>query len=243
MNKRKNPKADLEQRRMVFFVFGFALTLAATLMAVQYTTVETQRLTASTSHLLDIDVMSEVALVSFPKTPTKPIVTQPISKEFELVKELPQVEPGIEPVEPRFPDLELPFEFGGEGEGEGDGEVIDDVIHMRVEIMPHFASCENVVNPEIQEECTNQEIIRKISKTAKYPSHLRGTNIQGTVYLSFVVNKSGKVTNVKVERGVHKALDKEAVKAVESLPDFEPGIQQGKPAKVIYNIPVRFVLQ
>ncbi|MGB0423549.1 MAG: energy transducer TonB, partial [Flavobacteriales bacterium] len=213
------------------------------LMAVQYTTVETQRLTASTSHFLDEDMMSEVALVSFPKTPTKPIVTQPISKEFELVKELPQVEPGIEPVEPRFPDLELPFEFGGEGEGEGDGEVIDDVIHMRVEIMPHFASCENVVNPEIQEECTNQEIIRKISKTAKYPSHLRGTNIQGTVYLSFVVNKSGKVTNVKVERGVHKALDKEAVKAVESLPDFEPGIQQGKPAKVIYNIPVRFVLQ
>lgn len=228
---------------MIFFVFGFALTLAATLMAVQYTTIESERLTASTSHFNDDDIIHEVALVSFPTKPTKPVVNQTITDVFKIVDKLPPVDPGIEPVEPIFPDISDPFEFGGEGEGEGEGAVIDDVEHMRVEIMPHFTSCLDVVNPEIQEECTNQEIIRKISKTAKYPSHLRGTNIQGTVYLSFVVDKKGKVTNVKVQRGVHKALDNEAVRAVEALPDFEPGMQQGKPAKVIYNIPVRFVLQ
>lgn len=245
MNKRKNPKADLEQRRMVFFVFGFALTLAATLMAVQYTTFESERLTASTSHFIDEDLMTEVALVSFPTTPEKPMVQQTITEVFKIVDKLPPVDPGIEPVEPVFPDITLPFDLGGgEGEGEGEGEGdIDETIHMRVEIMPHFDQCEDVVNPAEQEQCTNMEIIRSISKTAKYPRQLRGTGIEGTVYLSFVVNKKGKVSDVKVERGVHKTLDKEAVRAVEALPDFIPGIQQGKPAKVIYNIPVRFKLQ
>ena len=244
MNKRKIPKADLEQRRMVFFVFGFALTLSATLMAVQYTTFESERLTASTSHFIDEDLMTEVALVSFPKATEKPMVQQSITEVFKIVDELPPIDPSIEPVEPVFLDITLPFDLGrGEGDGDGDDGYIDETIHMRVEIMPHFDQCEDVVNPAQQEQCTNMEIIRSISKTAKYPRQLRGTGIEGTVYLSFVVNKKGKVSDVKVERGVHKTLDKEAVRAVEALPDFIPGIQQGKPAKVIYNIPVRFKLQ
>jgi len=213
-------------------------------MAVQYTTFESERLTASTSHFIDEDLMTEVALVSFPKATEKPMVQQSITEVFKIVDELPPIDPSIEPVEPVFPDITLPFDLGrGEGYGDGDDGYIDETIHMRVEIMPHFDQCEDVVNPVQQEQCTNVEIIRSISKTAKYPRQLRGTGIEGTVYLSFVVNKKGKVSDVKVERGVHKTLDKEAVRAVEALPDFIPGIQQGKPAKVIYNIPVRFKLQ
>ena len=60
--------------------------------------------------------------------------------------------------------------------------------------------------------------------------------------MSFVVDKSGKVTSVKVLRGVDKYLDAEAVRVVQSMPKFKPGKQRGKPVKVQYNVPISFKL-
>ena len=60
--------------------------------------------------------------------------------------------------------------------------------------------------------------------------------------MSFVVDKTGKVTNVKILRGVDKYLDAEAVRVVSSLPKFSPGKQRGKSVKVQYNVPISFKL-
>ena len=60
--------------------------------------------------------------------------------------------------------------------------------------------------------------------------------------MSFVVDKTGKVSNVKVLRGVDKYLDAEAIRVVSSLPKFKPGKQRGKPVKVQYNVPISFKL-
>ena len=67
--------------------------------------------------------------------------------------------------------------------------------------------------------------------------------IQGRVRISFVVEKDGRVTNVKVIGSVDPLLDREAVRVVQSSPRWEPGKQRGKPARVGYNIPVVFYLQ
>ena len=67
--------------------------------------------------------------------------------------------------------------------------------------------------------------------------------ILGRVYVSFVVNSKGKIENVKVARGVDPSLDKEAVRVVESMPEWKPGKQGNKAVKVSFTIPVNFVLQ
>jgi protein TonB len=63
------------------------------------------------------------------------------------------------------------------------------------------------------------------------------------VYVYFEVSKEGKVENIQVRRGVDKRLDDEAVRAVKSLPLFEPGKQQGRNVRVQYTIPVKFTIK
>lgn len=62
------------------------------------------------------------------------------------------------------------------------------------------------------------------------------------MYISFIVDKTGSVTNVKVVRGVNKNLDVEAVRVIKSLPKYKPGKQRGKPARVMFTVPVNFTL-
>lgn len=244
MEKRKNDHADLEKRRGLFFVFGIALALSSTLMAIQHTTVETDRLTASLSPFEDLDVMVEPALVSIPKRPEAPkIQARQIVQQFKIVDKLPEVPDGEKQ---ELPDLDFDTdwsEFSGDGDDFDDTPTFEDKDWMRVEIMPHFQNCIDVLDRKHQEECTNMEIIRIVAKNAHYPSHLRDAGIQGTVYVSFVIDRKGEVTDVKVQRGVHKGLDKEAVKAVKSLPTFIPGEQQGKKQRVVYNLPVTFKIK
>jgi len=62
------------------------------------------------------------------------------------------------------------------------------------------------------------------------------------VYVSFIVDKLGSVTNVKVVRGVEKNLDAEAIRLVKSLPKYKPGTQRGKAVRVMFTIPINFTL-
>lgn len=76
-----------------------------------------------------------------------------------------------------------------------------------------------------------------------YPAAAAEEGASGKVQVQFIVSKSGKVTNVKVVRGKHPALDKEAVRVVSSMPDWTPGRQNGQPVNVTYILPVNFTLK
>ena len=66
--------------------------------------------------------------------------------------------------------------------------------------------------------------------------------IQGRVIVSFIVEKDGSLTDIKVEKSIDPLFDKEAVRVVKSMPKWKPGMYRGKPARVIYCIPIRFRL-
>jgi periplasmic protein TonB len=82
---------------------------------------------------------------------------------------------------------------------------------------------------------------RYIELTVIYPLQAIKQKLNGVVIVSFDVNRQGTVDNIKVERGVHPMLDKEAIKAVESMPRWKPGVRHGKPVIVKFVIPVRFM--
>jgi len=105
----------------------------------------------------------------------------------------------------------------------------DDEFFMVVENMPEFPG-------------GDLGLMKYIQKNVKYPPIAKQYNITGKVYVSFIVEKSGYVSNVKVVRGVDKNLDAEAVRVVNSLPQYKPGKQRGKPARVMFTIPINFTL-
>jgi TonB family protein len=84
---------------------------------------------------------------------------------------------------------------------------------------------------------------RFIANTIKYPVAAQKEGIQGRVYVTFVVNKQGNVTNAKIARGVDPLLDSEALRVVNSLPAWKPGTQRGVPVNVNYTVPIAFALQ
>ena len=85
-------------------------------------------------------------------------------------------------------------------------------------------------------------LMKYIKKNIKYPKIAKDYNITGKVYVSFIVDKTGSVTNVKVVRGVDKNLDAEAVRVIKSLPKYKPGKQRGKAVRVMFTIPIKFKL-
>lgn len=82
-----------------------------------------------------------------------------------------------------------------------------------------------------------------ISQRVKYPEQAKKEGITGLVMVSFVVNKTGKVTDVAIERSAYPLLDAEAVRVVREMPDWKPGSQRGKPVDVKMTVPVKFSLK
>ena len=86
-------------------------------------------------------------------------------------------------------------------------------------------------------------LMKYLQSHINYPPMAAENNVQGRVVVQFVVDKSGKVGEVKVVRSVDKDLDKEAVRVCKSLPKFTPGRQNGQAVSVWYTLPVTFKLQ
>jgi len=76
----------------------------------------------------------------------------------------------------------------------------------------------------------------------KYPEEAKKNGVQGKVFVSFVVDEQGKVTNAKIERGVEASLDKESLRVVNGLKTWKPGKEKGKAVKVAFTIPINYAL-
>jgi TonB family protein len=81
-----------------------------------------------------------------------------------------------------------------------------------------------------------------LATNMKYPKAARDNNVQGRVIITFVVEKDGSLSNMKVVRGIGSGCDEEAVRVLSISPAWKPGIQNGKPVKVQYSVPISFTL-
>jgi protein TonB len=221
MEPKKNPKFDLEKKRGLFMQIGLAVSLLIVLGAFEYRTYE-----KSASSLGDItleaDWEEEIENTFREKKPPPP--PPPPPEVIEIVEN----EEEIEEVEIEDTESDEDTEIVEE-------EEVTDEVFIIAEDMPLFKGCSD-------DECTQLEIFKHIAKNTKYPAIAKENNITGKVYVQFVVDKSGAVSNVNVIRGVDKYLDAEALRVVKSLPKFTPGRQRGKPVKVQYNVPITFRL-
>ena len=82
-----------------------------------------------------------------------------------------------------------------------------------------------------------------LGKNIRYPAIAKENNVQGKVFLSFVVERDGTLTDLKVVRGIGSGCDDEAMRVLRNSPKWKPGIQNGRPVRVSYTIPISFALQ
>ena len=105
----------------------------------------------------------------------------------------------------------------------------NDSVYQIVEEMPQFPGGE-------------QAMMKYIAENVKYPEDAKEKNQSGRVFLSFVVEKDGRVDDVKVLKSVCESVDNEAVRVVKAMPNWKPGKQKGKPVRVSYCLPITFKL-
>jgi periplasmic protein TonB len=106
-----------------------------------------------------------------------------------------------------------------------------DTIYMFTEVMPEFPG-------------GMSKLFQMIGSTLKYPNFAKDNDIAGKVYMSFVITKEGNVTNIKIVKGVHASLDKEAMRVVKLIPNnWTPGRVNGSPVNGNFLLPINFALR
>jgi TonB family C-terminal domain len=88
----------------------------------------------------------------------------------------------------------------------------------------------------------DEKLMQFISQNINYPKDAQEAGVQGRVILSYVVNKDGSVSDIKVARSIHPSLDAEAIRVIKSMPEWTPGKQRGETVRVKYTIPITFSL-
>ena len=122
-------------------------------------------------------------------------------------------------------DIELPTEGDGKDEVEAPQQIF-----TIVEQMPEFPGGE-------------EKLFEYLGKNIKYPSMARENGITGTVYVTFVVEGNGEISDVKKLRGIGGGCDEEAMRVVKAMPSWKAGKQNGKSVRVQYNLPIKFTLR
>ncbi|MDP4281678.1 MAG: energy transducer TonB [Bacteroidota bacterium] len=85
--------------------------------------------------------------------------------------------------------------------------------------------------------------IRFLQENIKYPEEAKELGVQGKVFVTFVVEVDGSISDVRVLRGIGSGCDEEAIRVVKSMPKWVPGKQRGVPVRVQFNLPIKFTLQ
>lgn len=224
MDAKKSKRANLENKRSLFFNIGLIVSLGLALIAFEWKSEDSKNLyrdygSGSTDNL----ILPPVTFVNEPIVPPPPrplsLAQLVISKDFNLPDDGP--------------------DFASSDYTKGYVVDINSVkpIEEDDETIPFYAMADK---PEFTGGMLALQ--KFIAQNVNYPIICVENGIQGMVVIAFVIDKAGEVTDVTILRGVDKNLDAEAMRVIKLLPDWKPGKQNGKPVKVSYQIPVRFSL-
>ena len=234
MQPKKNPKADLNKNRNLYFVIGLTFVTFITWQAIESKTYEKtfdyEALNVEDDDDEDIPITEQI------KTPPPPPPPPPAPEVIEVVEDEEEVEETVIEstetdqdeiiieeieVEDEFEDIDVPF------------AVIEDV--------PIFPGCESVAKSQ-RRACFQEQMNKHIRKNFRYLDIAQEMGIQGRVYVNFIIAKDGSITNIRM-RGPDKNLENEAARIIGRLPKMTPGKQRGRAVRVPFSIPITFRLQ
>ncbi len=227
MEIKKSPKADLEGKKGILFEVGLALALAILLFAFEWksSTEEISQFQTVAEEQIEDEIIPITQQMV--KPPPPPPAAPKLSDLLNIVEDESSIdeELEIEDADDESDNTEIQdISDFGDYDGEDTGE---ENIFMVVEDMPQFPG---------------GNVTKWIAKNVKYPQLAQENGIQGKVFIKFVIEKDGSITDVQVSRGVDASLDREAVRVIKAMPKWKPGKQRGKAVRVSYTLPINFQL-
>ena len=127
---------------------------------------------------------------------------------------------------PNIEGIEVPTSAGGTGTGDENHKTV----YEFVADMPYFEGGE-------------EGLLRYIGKKIKYPRQAVNEQVEGVVVVSFVVDRTGNITDATILKGLGFGTDEEALRVINEMPAWTPGKQNGKPVAVRYTLPIRFTMK
>ncbi len=230
MELKKSPKADLENKKGVYFQLGLVFALAVVFFAFEWKTYD-KVATGNMGATKAMDIPEELIQVTQQNTPPPPPAPAPPSLVLNIVDNSAQINDDIvidaeADENTQVEEYKAPVAAAKVEEEE---DVEEQQIFMVVENAPAFPG-------------GDEGRMKFLVENIKYPQMARESGIQGTVYVTFVVERNGSVTDVKILRGIGGGCDEEAIRVVQAMPKWEPGKQRGKPVRVQFNMPIKFTL-
>lgn len=229
MEVKKSDKANLENKKLLFFEIGMIIALLIVFFAFEWTTKETNYDTlVDTTQMIDEEEIINIEQNTPPPPP--PAAEIPVlSDQIDIVDDDIKVDDMI---------------INTEDDANTGVEIVDYVAKVEEEVVEEEAIPFQLVEkqPSFQGGGPN-EFTKWVNQRIVYPEIAKENGVQGRVTLQFTVEKDGRVTNVKVLRGVDPSIDKEAVRVVSSSPKWTPGRQRDRAVKVTYTFPVIFQLR
>ena len=228
MESKKTKKANLENKKSMFFQIGLIIALIVSLVALEWTSGQRR---ASAFDGMTEEAIEEEQIPVTEETPPEEIPPPEVTVTdlFEIVEDDVVIDNEVkfeddETSEDKVVEIYAPVLQAEE-------EATEDEIFVIVEDMPKFRGGD--IN----------KFREWVQKRVRYPEVAAENGIQGRFFIPFVVEPNGNVTNVSVTRSVDPLLDDAAKEAVAASPKWEPGMQRGRPVRVRYSIPIIFQLQ
>ncbi|MEJ8803581.1 energy transducer TonB [Pontibacter sp. H249] len=163
---------------------------------------------------------------------TPPVVKR--DEEVQQEEEIPDVEV-LEEIDAGTKTVEgvvgAPLDLGDiDGTSDVVAEVVEEKPYTYVEQMPAFPGGET-------------EMLKYLAKNIRYPAAAQRAGVEGLVVLSFVVSKTGEISEIQVVKNLGAGTDEEAMRVVKTMPKWTPGKQNGRAVPVRYTLPVRFTIK
>ncbi|MDR0385001.1 MAG: energy transducer TonB [Prevotellaceae bacterium] len=234
MELKKTLKADLQNKKTLFFEIGLVLSLVVVLVAFNWTSREKtgSMLIAEHQEIVEEEEQVPITEQEPPPPPEIPKIPQ-IPDVIDIVEDDVDISSEFDFSESEANDLFQDLTYVEKKQQEiKDEEEVDDVIPFAiVEVKPMFQGKEA------------GEFVKWIYSNLVYPPTATENNIQGTVRVSFTVNIDGTLSEIKSLRKVDPILEDCVIDIIKKSPKWTPGRQQNKPVKVTYQVPISFKLQ
>lgn len=238
---RKSEKADLENRRLVFFFSGLTLALTFVMIAIEWNfklpetaIIEDNRF----AYAEEVDWTVPITVPTKPEAPVQKKAEVRINPDEFLVVPNETALPSLATTMFSTPINDIIVEII-------DPDPVDNEIFdfTSVESRPVFKGCESIVLEKERFVCFQSELLRYVSKNFKVDEQMQRFSTGEKVFVEFIIEKDGSVQQARVIRGEDDLIGKESVRILKSLPQFTPAKLNGKPVRMSYILPINVKLQ
>lgn len=225
MERKKSKKADLENKRFIFKEIGLIIALSLVLLAFEWKSYDKTNFEQLERQIENIP--EEIIPITEQKIQTPP---PPINQfvQINIVDDDIQVDDDID-INVEADEKTVIEEYIPTPTPIIEEEEQQEEIFMIVESMPEFPGGES-------------KLYEYLADNIKYPELAKDAGISGRVFVSFVVEKDGSVTDIRILRGIGGGCDEEAIRLVKNMPKWTPGKQRGKAVRVTFNLSIKFTL-